>query len=74
MHGHTVVTVFVNSADHNDHQAQNGPKRNKTCFRGFANNKGADQPAHMPRPISAFVFRLLESIISRVATSEISIF
>ena len=23
----------------------NGPRRNKTCLRGFANNKGPDQPA-----------------------------
>ena len=42
----------------------NGPGREKTCLRGFANNKGADQPAHPHRLISAFVIRLLESIIS----------
>ena len=36
----------------------------KTGLRGFANNKGADQPAHMHRLISAFVIRLVESIIS----------
>ena len=23
-----------------------GPRREKTCLRGFANNTGADQPAH----------------------------
>ena len=40
----------------------------------FANNTGADQPAHARSPISAFGIRLLESIISRLATSEISIF
>ena len=40
----------------------------------FANNKGADQPAHLCRLIRAIDFRLLESIISRVAMSEISIF
>ena len=33
----------------------------------FANNKGADQPAHLHRLISTFVFRLLQSIISRLA-------
>ena len=37
----------------------------------FANNKGADQPMHSL--ISAFVIRLLESIISKFATSEFSI-
>ena len=50
----------------------NGPRREKTCLRGFANNKGADQPAHPCSLISAFVIYLLESIISRLATSEIS--
>ena len=51
-----------------------GPWPEKTCLRGFANNKGADQPAHPHRLISAFVIRLLETIISKLATSEISIF
>ena len=40
----------------------------------FANNKSADQPAHAGSLISAFVIHLLESIISRLATSEISLF
>ena len=52
----------------------NGPRREKTCLRGFANNKGADQPAHLRRLVSAFVIRFIESTISRLATSEISIF
>ena len=51
-----------------------GPRREKTCLRRFANNKGADQPAHLRSLVSVFVIRLLESIISRLATSEISIF
>ena len=37
----------------------------------FANNKGADQPAH-PRSLSAFVVRCLDSIISVLAITEIS--
>ena len=41
---------------------------------GFANNKGADQPAHPLRLISAFVIRFLESIICKLNTGEISIF
>ena len=41
---------------------------------GIANNKGADQPAHPRRLISAFVIRVLEGIISKHATSEILIF
>ena len=51
-----------------------GPRREKTCLRGFAKNKGTDQPAHPRRLISALVIRLLESIISGLAMSEISIF
>ena len=52
----------------------NGPRREKTCLQGAANNKGADQPEHPGSLISAFVVPLLESTISRPATSEISIF
>ena len=43
-------------------------------FLGFVNNKGAHQPAHLRSPINVFVIRLLVSIISRLATSEILIF
>ena len=42
--------------------------------RGFANNTCADQPAHPRSLISTFVIRFLESIICKLATSEISIF
>ena len=45
----------------------------KPVFR-FANNKGPDQPAHPGKLISAFVIHLLKIIISKLATSEISIF
>ena len=48
-----------------------GPRRAKTCLRGVANNKGAEQLAHPRRLISAFVFHLLESTISILITSEI---
>ena len=55
--------------------ASNWPRREKTCLGGgFANNTGVDQPAHLRSLISTFVIRLSESIISRLATSEISIF
>ena len=50
-----------------------GHRREKTCLRGVANNKGAYQPGHPRSLISAFVILLLERIISRLATSEISI-
>ena len=48
--------------------------RKKSCLRGFANNTGADQPAHPRSLISAFVIRFLESIICKLATDEILIF
>ena len=51
-----------------------GPRREKTCLWEFANNTGADQPAHLRSLISAFVIRIDESIIRNLATGEISIF
>ena len=37
-----------------------GPHREKPRLRGFANNKGADKPAHPRSLISTFVIRLFE--------------
>ena len=36
----------------------------KMCLMSYANNKGADQPAHPRSLISTFVVRCLDSIIS----------
>ena len=55
-------------------RGSNGPQCEKACLQYFTNNTGADQPAHPRRLISAFVIRLLESMISKFASSEISIF
>ena len=52
----------------------NGKCGEKTWLRRFANNKGADQPAHPRCLISVFAIRFLESTISKLTTSEISIF
>ena len=41
---------------------------------GFAKNRGADQPAHPLSLISAFVIRLLENTIPKLAINKISIF
>ena len=46
----------------------------ETCLVGFANSKGADQPSHTRSVISSFVIHLIKSIISTIATSEISVF
>ena len=51
-----------------------GPQRKKTCLRGFANNTGADQPAHPHSLISPFVIRFLESVIPKRITSKFSLF
>ena len=50
-----------------------GLDASKTCLRGFANTD-ADQHGHPRSLISAFVVCFLESIISNLATGEISIF
>ena len=53
---------------------QMGRNSEKTCLRGFANNTGADQPAHLHSLISVFVIPFLESKICKLATVGISIF
>ena len=45
----------------------------KMCLMSYANNKGADQPAHPRSLISTFVVRCLDSIMLLDFTSEISI-
>ena len=55
-------------------QYTNGPRSEKTCLRWFANNKGADQPAHLRSLISVFVIRVFETIIPRLASIAILIF
>ena len=41
---------------------------------GFANKEGADQPAHLRRLINTIVIRFSESMISKLATQENSVF
>ena len=42
------------------------------CLMSYANNKGADRPAHPRSLIGAFVFRCLDSIISLNSIAAIS--
>ena len=42
------------------------------CLMSYANNKGADQPAHPRSLISAFVVRCLDCIIFLDSIAEIS--
>ena len=44
----------------------------ENLFLPYANNKGADQPAHPRSLISTFVVHCLDSILSLVSLSEIS--
>ena len=44
----------------------------RNLFMPYANNKGADQPAHPRNLISAFIVRCLDSIIPLVSISDIS--
>ena len=44
------------------------------CLMPYANNKGADQPAHPRSLISTFVVRYLDSMICVLAISNVSRF
>ena len=44
----------------------------ENLFMPYANNKDADQPAHLRSLISAFVVRCLDSIKPLLAVAEIS--
>ena len=48
------------------------PGHEKTCLMSYANNKGADQPAHPRSLISAFVVRCLDSVMFLVSVTKIS--
>ena len=48
------------------------PGNAKMYLMPYANNKGADQPAHLRSLISTFVVRCLDSRISLVSRIEIS--
>ena len=53
---------------------RNEPGHEKMCHTSYANNKGADQPAHPRSLISAFVVRCLDSVMSLVSVTKISSF
>ena len=55
-----------------DYFIANEPGHEKTCLMSYANNKGADQPAHPRSLISAFVVRCLDSVMSLVSVTKIS--
>ena len=61
--------IALNLVKTNRHMGLNGEK---TCLLGYVKDTGADS-LRIHAVISAFVIRLLKSIISKLATSEISI-
>ena len=48
------------------------PGHEKMCFMSYANNEGADQPAHPCSLISTFVVHCLDSVMSLVSVIIIS--
>ena len=65
---------LIGTQDQDKKKYHMGLVTKKTCLWGYVNNKGADQPGHPRSLISAFVIIFLESTISNLATSVISIF
>ena len=51
-----------------------GPGHAKMCHMLYANNKGADQPAHPRSLISTFAVRCLDSMICILALSKVKKF
>ena len=48
------------------------PGHEKMCLMAYANNKGADQPAHPRSLISVFVVCCLDSVMSLISVTKIS--
>ena len=52
----------------------NGPGHAKTCLMPYANNNGADKPAHPRSLISTFIVHCIDSMICILAISKVSRF
>ena len=68
--GPSLFAYMISTLSH--WQAHIGATSWENLFLSYANNKGADQPAHPRSLISAFVVRCLDSIILLLAIAEIS--
>ena len=64
---------FYHRVGQTDCSKQGEPGHEIMCLMSYANNKGADQPAHPRSLISAFIVHCLDSILSLDSISEISI-
>ena len=71
---HIYCKIFSFVHQKHDFKVIDEPRLKKTCLRGFANNKDADQPAPLRILISALVIYLLESIKLKLATNKIALF
>ena len=65
-----IYTCIVNTCKYRPFNSFE-PGHEKMCLMSYANNKGANQPAHPRSLISAFVVRCLDSIISLYSIAEI---
>ena len=70
----TITLVFITGIASVISLKQYGQGHAKTCLIPYANNKGADQPAHPHSLISTFVVRCLDSMICTLALSKVSRF
>ena len=65
--------LFCHAAAHVSEE-RNEPGHEKMCLMPYANNKSADQPAHLCSLISAFVVCCKDRMIPLVYIAEISRF
>ena len=69
---HNWYILYGYTNDDDTYKKTNEPGHEKMCLMSYANNKGADQPAHPRSLLSTFIARCLDSIISLDSIAEIS--
>ena len=70
-----VIRTKIPCAASTYHESENKwTSTRENLSSGFSNNKGADQLAHLRSLINAFVIKVLENIISILATCKISFY
>ena len=73
LHCVDVIRTKIPCAASKYHESENKwTSTRENLSSGFANNKGADQLAHLRSLINAFIINFLENIISILATCKIS--
>ena len=69
---HFEIVDKIGEGRHQQNLLTYEPRHEKKVFMPYANNKGADQPAHPHSVISTFVVCCLDSVIPQVFISKIS--